>query len=308
MSTLKVGWGDEEHPLKIGDIEIPCYVLSNKQRVISQGGMVRSLSMKPGSGGTKGGGDRLVAFVKGNRINPFISKELEIMIENPVKFIGPNGRPTFGYDGSVLAGICEAVIKADADPNTKFQEQQKTIVERCKILYAGFARVGIIALIDEVTGYQKDRKEDELRAILEAYVNPAFLPWTRMFQTGFYEQLFRLRNLPFDPKSMKRPKYLGRITDDIVYKRLPTGVLAELKKLNPKNDKGNRPRKHHQHLTQEIGNPHLRSHLVAVTALMKVAPSWRRFMGMLERAFPRSNQIEWEGYGFDPKEEPEDDG
>jgi hypothetical protein len=298
MSTLRVGWGDEEHPLKIGDIETPCYVLSNGQRVISQGGMVKSLGMKRGSGGAKGGGDRLVAFVRGNRVNPFISKALEMAIENPVKFIGPNGRTTFGYDGTSLAGICEAVIKADA--GGKLQGQQKDIATRCKILYEGFARVGIIALIDEVTGYQKDRKENELRAILEAYVNPAFLPWTRMFETGFYEQLFRLRNLPFDPTSMKRPKYIGRITDDIVYKRLPSGVLSELRKLNPKNEKGNRPRKHHQHLTQEIGNIHLRSHLVAVTALMKVAPNWRRFKGMLERAFPKSSQIELQGFGFDP--------
>ena len=33
-----------------------------------------------------------------------------------------------------------------------------------------FARVGIIALIDEATGYQHEREQDELQKLLKAYI------------------------------------------------------------------------------------------------------------------------------------------
>ena len=42
------------------------------------------------------------------------------------------------------------------------------------------------------------------------------------------------------------PQLVGKITNDIVYKKLPKGVLDELNRLNPKDDKGNRKHKHHQ--------------------------------------------------------------
>jgi hypothetical protein len=37
-------------------------------------------------------------------------------------------------------------------------------------LLRGFARVGIIALVDEATGFQRDRTKDALSKILEAYI------------------------------------------------------------------------------------------------------------------------------------------
>jgi hypothetical protein len=36
----KATHGSSDHPLKIGDVEIPCYVLEDGRRVLSLGGMV----------------------------------------------------------------------------------------------------------------------------------------------------------------------------------------------------------------------------------------------------------------------------
>lgn len=41
---------------------------------------------------------------------------------------------------------------------------------RSEILVRGFARVSIIALVDEATGYQRDRAKNALAAILEAFI------------------------------------------------------------------------------------------------------------------------------------------
>src|SRR5262245_52142332 len=42
--------GDPDHPLKIGDIEIPCYVLEGGTRVITNRGIQRGLGMAQSGG------------------------------------------------------------------------------------------------------------------------------------------------------------------------------------------------------------------------------------------------------------------
>ena len=68
----------------------------------------------------------------------------------------------------------------------------------------GFARVGIIALIGEATGYQYDREKDELQKILKAYISEALLPWQKRFSDTFYRELFRLNGWNFDVKGIKK--------------------------------------------------------------------------------------------------------
>src|SRR5580704_14859133 len=53
--TLKATHGSADHPLRIGDIEIPCYVLEDRRRVIVQGGMMAALDMKQGTAGRGSG-------------------------------------------------------------------------------------------------------------------------------------------------------------------------------------------------------------------------------------------------------------
>mgnify|MGYP003561277120 CR=1 FL=1 len=49
-----------------------------------------------------------------------------------------------------------------------------------------FARVGITALVDEATGYQYERENDELQKILKAYISEELLPWQKRFPDIFY--------------------------------------------------------------------------------------------------------------------------
>ena len=83
-----------------------------------------------------------------------------------------------------------------------------------------------------------------------------------------------------------KPILIGKLTEKIVYKKLPAGVLGELKKKNPKNEKGRHRHRHFQFLTEDIGDPHLEKHLAITTALMRASRSWKSFLKLLERAVP----------------------
>lgn len=70
---------------------------------------------------------------------------------------------------------------------------------------------------------------------------------------------------------VNRPNVAGTYTKDVLYKRLVPELLAELERRNPRTVKGYQAHKHHQWLTEEIGHPKLRDHLIGVVALMKAA-------------------------------------
>ena len=71
-----------------------------------------------------------------------------------------------------------------------------------------------------------------------------------------------------------------------MYERLPEGVLAELRSQNPVDpETGRRRFKHHQFLTENIGNPHLEKHLAKVIGLMQASDTWGEFKRMFRKVF-----------------------
>ncbi len=276
--------GSSDHPLRIGDIEIPCYVLENETRVLSQRGLVGGLGMKYGT--RVGGADRLTSFLTGKGISPHVTKDLLALIENPIKFRHTGGGAlAFGYPATILADICDAILAARKAGD--LQKQQEHLADRAEVLVRGFARVGIIALVDEATGYQRDRASDALAKILERFIAKELQPWIKTFPDEFYEHLFRLRGLDFPSDTVKRPQYFGYLTNDIVYKRLAPGVLDELKRTEPKTPSGKRKGTIQQRLTPDLGHPKLREHLASVTTIMALSDEYDDFTKKLDRRHPR---------------------
>ena len=151
------------------------------------------------------------------------------------------------------------------------------------------ATVGIIALVDEATGYQRIREENALAKIFEAYIAKELQPWALTFPIEFYEQICRLRGWD-NIRSVKRPKIVGRMTNDIVYERLAPGVLGELREKNPVLPAGYRRDRHHQWLTSDLGHPQLREHLAGVIMLMRSSSSWHVFERNLDKACPKPGE------------------
>lgn len=282
----KAIYGSTDRPLRIGELELPCYVLEDERRVLTATGMQDALNMARG-GSMVPGLNRLELFIRGERISGFVIDALAERIRSPIVFVTPTGALAYGYEADVLVELCEAVLAARADG--KLQPQQLGIAQRCEIIVRGLARVGIVALVDEATGFQEVRKRDALHKILEAYIAPELMPWTRRFPPEFYEQMFRLHGWPYDPESVKRPGVVGKFTNTFVYEQLPDGVLDELRRMNPKDGSGRRRARHHQFLTEDVGNPHLERQITATMTLMRISENWSEFKRHFTRAFPKKN-------------------
>ena len=278
---LKATHGSPDRPLKIGDVTIPCYVLEDGTRVLTQRGLVAGLGMKYGS--SSKGADRLTRFLGGSKLSLHVSNELRVLLANPLKFRTSGGIAN-GYPATILADICDAVLAARKDG--ALQKQQAHIAEQCEILVRGFARVGIIALVDEATGYQEQRKRDELHQLLAVYLSEEKLKWAKRFPDEFYQHLYRLRGWAW-PTGNNRTPYVGKLTNKLVYEMLPSGVLDELKQRNPTDpETGRRRHKHHQFLSEDIGQPDLRDHFLQLLPLMRVAKTWEMLEAFIADGLP----------------------
>ncbi len=268
--------------LKIMDTEIQCYVLANGQRVLSQRGISEAFTGSRGGGATENSSAlKMPRFLTVASTKSQISADLMVRLSQPVEFKPSSGRSAFGYDAALLPEICEVVIDSARHNETTNSFQCKT----AETLIRGFARLGIIALVDEATGYQKDRARDALAKILEAFVAKEIQPWIRTFDPEYYEHMFRLRNWHYPPeKSNYRPQVCGTLTNNIIYKRLAPGVLKALKDEAKKDAKKTHL---HRHLTANYGRQELLKHLGLVTGLMKISTTWDSFLMLLDRVSPK---------------------
>jgi len=276
--------------LNLGGYEISCAVLDNGKRVLVQRSMANALG-KVGSGPyweKKKKGEKsasLPEYISARYLQPFVSNELKDKLEEPIEYVNEHGRLTTGVDATLLPEICDVWISARE--KSALNESQSKIADRAYILMKAFAKVGIVALIDEATGYQEVRDRLALQEILDAYLLPYAAAWARRFPEEFYRQIFRLNGWNYDPKSFRRPQIIGNMTNDIVYSRLAPGILEELKTKNPKDDKGRRKHKFHQYFTDDIGHPKLQEHLSNSIVLMKASSNYRNFYRLLQRAMPK---------------------
>ena len=276
-------YGALDRPLRIGDIEIPCYVLSDGTRVLAQRGLQSGIGLSQGGG--KSGARRIAELMAGLAENGIDVRGLVARANSPIRFIPPHGgNPADGYEATILPDICAVLI--EAQQQGQLGKNREHLAHRAAQLQHGFATVGIIALVDEATGYQDFRRRDALARILERFVAKELRPWVKTFPADYYKQIFRLNGWLYDDKA-GRPGVIGHWTNNIIYKRLAPGVWEELKRLTPRTTRGGHKDKLFQRLTEDVGHPKLREHLAAVVMLMKYSPDWRVFIERLDKEFPQ---------------------
>lgn len=274
--------GSPDQPLRIGDVEIECYVLEDGMRVLTQASFLRALGRHPKARTRRE--EQVPPILQGKALKPFISSEI-LEKTTPIVFRPPTGGRASGYNAELLPMVCEIYLKAR--DSGVLPHQQVKAAKQAEILVRGLAHVGIIALVDEATGYQEMRAKNALARILEAFIAKELQAWVQTFPEDFYREMFRLRDLEYPQMTVKRPQYFGHLTNDIVYKRLAPGVLEELKRVTPRNEKGRRKHKYFQLLTSNLGYPKLREHLGSVVTLMKLSDDWGDFERKLDRIHPR---------------------
>lgn len=270
--------------LRIGEQTILCHVLEDGSRVISGNAIQRALGFPKNASGMT-----LKNFID-SKLLTFLPLETKEKLENPLRFIrigsGGSVPETHGYDSSVFIDICDAVI--DANQNELLTPAQKKQAIAAEMIIRSVAKVGLVALIDEATGYQEVRDKKALQALLDKYLAKELAAWAKRFPNDFYQEMFRLKGWNnLNPLSGARPGVVGKYTIDLVYERLAPGLVKELEQINPKNSAGNRSARHHQWLTPDVGHPALSQHLHSTIGFMKACSNWDQFIDMMDRVYPR---------------------
>jgi P63C domain len=284
-----------EGEVSIAGRVIPAAVLPGGRRVLSQSQFLQALgrSERPaaGTGGSTLEANELPSFLRAEALKGFVDDELREATV-PILYRTKTGRRAVGYDATLLPKVCEVYLRyrdSVISDGKKVLQPFSRLVKACDLLMRGFAEVGIVALVDEATGYQEVRDRAALQAILDKYLTAERAKWAKTFPDDFYRRLFRVRGKSFDPTSVKRPGFIGHDTNNLVYDRLAPGVLQKLREVNPTKEAGRRKHHHHQFFTRDYGVPELKQHILNVMFLMDAAgqDNWKGFQLMLDRAAPR---------------------
>jgi hypothetical protein len=274
--------------ITIGEKELTCAVLEDGTRILSSTAMFKAFDRtRKGNIKEESTGTDLPIFMGANNLKPYVDKALSTGTEISVKYVSRDKRVLEGYKAEILPVICDIYLQARLD--NVLYPQQYEMANASEILVRSLSKVGIIALIDEATGFQMDRQRDELQKLLSLYIREEFLPWTRRFPIEFYKEMFRLKGWKMNGNA-KSP-LVGQYTNKYVYDVLPEAVIEELKNKNPlvKNksseNKFYRKYRFHQFLTENIGIPHLDKHLASVITLMKISNTWEEFEELFNKWF-----------------------
>jgi hypothetical protein len=279
--------------LDLGGVKLPCAVIEGPngvQRVLSENGITNAI-LGSRSGASKRlkkaaeeGGMPIPLFVAPSQLKPFITQDLVEGPLQPIDYVDGD-RVVRAYDASILVAVCGVWLKARE--KGALQKQQLAKAQNAEALTLALADTGIVALIDEATGYQDERARDALAKIFATFLAKERQKWALTFPIDFYREIYRLRGWKFEPWNTKRPSVVAHWTDDFVYDRLAPGLTEELRVKNPVADGGRRTHKHHQWFNPERGHPKLREHIAGVIALLRASEDWKTFLRGLNRAYPK---------------------
>ena len=179
-----------------------------------------------------------------------------------------------------------------ADNAGVLQKQQRGIANRCRIITTSLTRIGLIALIDEVTGYQKRRDADELQQILTAYVLPEHRPWLQVVPEEFTDEIYRVYGCQRKARN-RGPRYAGKLIRRLVYEKMPKPIRSALDEQNPAK-KGYRKHKHHQFLTLKQGLDHFRSQIIAIMMLLRISENKSKFKTHLRKLYSPQSEFNFD--------------
>ena len=280
------------HQGYIESLNLACYVLPDGTRLLSRITFLQTIGW---TGKAKGGRKydeefQTPVFLTAETLKPFISDEL---IENsqPILFTW-NGQKIIGYKAELLPLVCEVYLQyrdyCKAHKKNPLRQYQD-IIPTSEMLSRALAKTGIIALVDEATGYQYTRARNALEQIFEAFIAKELRKWVKTFPDEFYFHICRLKGWHYDEENKnKRGISWARLTNYLIYDRLAPGVKDELKRQTPRDAKGRHKNKLFQRLTEDIGHPRLRELLASEIALMRIFDDgdWETFERKLNIALP----------------------
>jgi len=196
-----------------------------------------------------------------------------------------------GIEAILLPKICNTLLKVrDAKAHHPSQE---AIIAQADIIMRGFAEVGIIALVDEATGFIDDKAKDEYRELFRDFIRRECKQWEKEFPDAFFDTIYRLYGLPKGEKG-KHPQFFGKFIRKYIYAPIANSKGAILEQLDEKNPviykRGGRRYKLFQFLTDDVGTPAFRAHLWQVVGIGNASRNTGEFDRSFYRAFPQNGK------------------
>jgi hypothetical protein len=233
--------------LPIGENEVACYVLDDGRRIISRTGATDALT------GKRGGGN-LESYINVGALRGYLPPDFD---EQMVEFGIPEvvNKSVRGLTAETFLEICTAYVTA-LDEGALQTERQREIAAQAGMFLAACAKTGLIALIDEATGYQYERAQDALRLKLKLFLEEEMREWEKTFPDQLWLEFGRLTN--WKGSVNHRPKYWGKLVMELVYDYLDKDVADWLRQNAPKPRGG---QNYHQWLSSQYGLKRLTEHL-----------------------------------------------
>lgn len=245
--------------LAIGDSELDVYVLEDGQRVISRTGAVAALI------GPQGGGN-LQSYLRVQNVSPYVPANLD---ERMIAFRIPGvvNKNVYGMTAEAFLDICRGYVRA-RDADALQTPRQIEIAIQAGSFLSACANVGLIALIDEVTGYQYDRRADELQIKLKLYLEDEMRKWEKTFPDELWREFGRLTH--WRGPLHQRPRFWGKLVMELIYEYLDSDVTDWLRKNAPAPQRG---QNYHQWLTSQYGLRKLIEHIWMVIGMASACDS-----------------------------------
>jgi hypothetical protein len=238
--------------MTLGGAPIDVYVLDTGDRVISMRGAVKAITGKDAG--------NLGEYLGVSSLKDFINKDL-VLVETKDFFIPGTQFRGLGITAEQFEAILTGYVQA-MGAGALTTERQREIATTCAILSTSFLRLGIVALIDEATGYQYERAADALQVKIGAYIAEELRAWEKTFPDELWEQFGRLTNWKGSLHS--RPKWWGHLVNELIYEALDPDVADYLKKNKPKPFHG---QNYHQWLSEDVGLKALIPHIYKVIGM-----------------------------------------
>lgn len=261
--------------LMIGDAEISCYVLNDGRRVISRTGATGVIS------GGKGGGN-LESYLDIEPLRGFLPSDLPGQLIS-FTITGVVNKTVRGIEAETFLEILRAYCRA-RDEGALKTARQTNIAIKAGAFLAACSKIGLIALIDEATGYQYDRAQDALRFKLKVFLEEEMRKWEKTFPDELWREFGRLTN--WKGSVSQRPKYWGKLVMELVYGYLDPDVAKWLKEHAPKPMHG---QNYHQWLSSQYGLKKLTEHLWMLIGMASACQTMSELRQRMAEKYGRHN-------------------
>lgn len=251
---------------------VDCYVLEDKRRVIVKRGAVKAI--------TSGGAD---SGVDGGNLRRYLAKLPEKYglsgVGPSIGFTTPTGATAQGITAEQFYDILVAYSEA-ADLGEITHPGQLRIAANCNRLVRACGKVGIVALVDEATGYQTDREADALQSLVSQYLRETPGEWKRLWNKDVVARLCDLYGI--ERRGDAFPTFACRVIGKLYQIILPEEVYSEMRLRNGKGEE--RQGKLHQYFKDSLWR-FVNNDIPSIAYFARISRTRREFWGHIHARY-----------------------